>query len=83
MSPVAMQESKAWMEAEYAEAQGPFTAEKIGAPGFVIMRTSDPEEEPLTDDEMAVLRDGYEPAQRDEVQDAREALAETRAACGL
>lgn len=41
MSPVAAQEFKAWLEAEYAEAQGPFTAEKIGAPEFVIMRTSD------------------------------------------
>ena len=41
MSPVTAQEFKAWLEAEYAEAQGPFTAEKIGAPEFVIMRTSD------------------------------------------
>ncbi len=83
MSPVAAQEFKAWLEAEYAEAQGPFTAEKIGAPEFVIMRTSDLEDEQMTDDEMAVLLEGYEAAQRGEVQDARDALAEIRAAYGL
>ena len=83
MSPVAAQEFKAWLEAEYAEAQGPFTAEKIGAPEFVIMHTSDLEEGQLTDDEMAIMHGGFEAAQCGEAQDAREAVAEIRVARGL
>ena len=83
MSPVAAQEFKTWLEAEYAEAQGPFTAEKIGAPEFVIMRTSDYGEEPLTEDQFRVLDKGYAEAQQGRTKDAFESLAEIRAAYGL
>lgn len=84
MSPAAMQEIKAWMEAKYAEAQGPFTAEKIGAPDFVIMRTSGLEEEaPMSDAELRILDKGYVEARQGKTRDAFEWLAEIRIAYGL
>lgn len=85
MSPTAMQEIKEWLEAGYAEARGPFTAEKVGAPDFIIMRTSDLDEleSDLTEDELRVLDKGYAEAQQGKTRDAFESLAEIRAAYGL
>ena len=57
--------------------------EKIGAPDFIVMRTSDLEEGQLTDDEMAIMHGGFEAAQCGEVQAARETVAENRAVRGL
>ena len=42
MSPATKQEIKEWLEAEYAEAQGPFTAEKVGAPAIAPSPVSSP-----------------------------------------
>ncbi len=79
--PVAMQEIKAWMEAGYAEARGPFTAARIGASEFVIMRISDlEEEEPLSDAELRILDKGYVEAQQSKTRDALESLAEIQVA---
>lgn len=71
------------LEEAYERANGPLLLTKEGCPGFIIMRTSDHEEAPLTDDEMVVLRKGYEAARRGEVMDARESIAEIRVAYGL
>lgn len=80
MSPIASQEFKSWIESEYAEAQGPFTAEAIGAPDFIIMRTSDLEklEPELTDPEKAQLHTGYSEYLSGDVSDARDFVAELR-----
>lgn len=80
MSPATKQEIKEWLEAEYAEAQGPFTAEKVGAPDFIIMRTSDLDEleTDLTEDELRILDKGYTEAQQGKTRDAFESLAEIR-----
>lgn len=80
MSPIASQEFKSWIKSEYAEAQGPFTAEAIGAPDFIIMRTSDLEkiEPELTDPEKAQLRTGFGEYLSDNVSDARDFVAELR-----
>lgn len=85
MSPIAMQEIKAWMESEYAAAQGPFTAEKIGAPEFTIIRT--PGYETLssapTDDEVASVREGIADFECGAYEDAREVSRRVRDRYGL
>lgn len=80
MSPIASQEFKSWIESEYAEAQGPFTAEAIGAPDFIIMRISDLEKlkPELTDPEKTLLRTGYGEYPSGNVSDARDYVAELR-----
>lgn len=84
MSPTAMREIKEWLEAGYAEAQGPFTAEKVGAPDFVIMRTSDFEsEELLTPDEIESLQAGYADVLNGKVLDFDEAMTQMAVKYGL
>lgn len=83
MSPATKQEIKEWLEAEYAEAQGPFTAEKVGAPDFIIMRTSDLEgEEALTPEEIESLQAGYADIQNGRVLDFDEAMSQIAAKYG-
>lgn len=61
MFPKKKQRIKEWLESECAKAQGPFTAESVGASGFVIMCTSDPAgEQSLSEVEKANLNVGYD-----------------------
>lgn len=84
MSPATKQEIKEWLETEYAEAQGPFTADKVGAPDFIIMRTSDLEgEEALTPEEIESLKAGYADYQNGRVLDFDEAMSQIAAKYGL
>lgn len=84
MSPTAMREIKEWLEAGYAEAQGPFTAEKVGAPDFVIMRISDVEgEELLAPEEIESLQAGYADILNGKVFDFDEAMTQIAAKYGL
>lgn len=85
MSPIAMQEIKAWMESEYAEAQGPFAAEKIGAPEFTIIRTPGYEASSSApaDDEVASVRAGIADFERGAYEDAREVSRRVRERYGL
>lgn len=68
----------------YENANGPFEVVRDGKPSFIVMRTSDLEEEPpLSEAEIRMLKKGYGEAQRGETRDAFESLAEIRAAYGL
>lgn len=80
-----MQEIKAWMESEYAEARGPFTAEKVGAPEFTIIRTPGYERVPAgpTEEEVASVREGIADFERGDYVDAREASRRVRERYGL
>lgn len=84
MSPIAMREIKEWLEAGCAEAQGPFTAEKVGTPDSVIMRISDVEgEELLTPEEIESLQVGRADFLNSKVFDFDEAMAQIAAKYGL
>lgn len=85
MSPTAMQEIKEWLEAGYAEARGPFTAEKIGAPESTIIRTPgyDALSSALTDDKVASVREGIADFERGAYEDAREVSRRVRDWYGL
>lgn len=64
----------------YERASGPFEVACDGKPSFIVMRSSDLEEEaPLSDAEIRILKKGYDEAQRGETKDAFESLAEIRA----
>ena len=68
----------------YENANGPFEVVCDGKPSFIVMRTSDLEEEaPLSEAEIHMLKKGYSEAQRGETRDAFGSLAEIRAAYGL
>lgn len=85
MSPQTVKESTFDDIAEaYARANGPFEIAKDGQPSFVIMCTSDlEEEEPLSGAQLQQLEKDYIQSQQGETSDAFESLAEIRAAYGL
>lgn len=85
MSPVAMREIKEQIETEYAEAQGPFIAEKVGAPEFTIIRTSGHalSEKGPTEAEIVSVREGIADFERGDFEDAREVSRRLRERCGI
>lgn len=85
MSPTAMQKIREWLEAGYEEAQGPFTAENIGAPEFTIIRTPGYDALPTapTDDEIASVREGIAGFERGAYEDACEVSRRVRDRYGL
>lgn len=68
---------------EYERAKGTFVFTREGYPSFIVMRSSDLEEEvPLNDAEIRMLKKGHDEAQRGEIVGAFESLPEIRAAYG-
>ncbi|WP_273384071.1 hypothetical protein [Enorma phocaeensis] len=68
----------------YESANGPFEVACDGKPGFIVMRTSDlEEEEPLSDAEKTSLLAGYKDYLDGNVVDAHELISEIRGKYGL
>lgn len=87
MAPLVLEKTAQEQLADaYAQAGGPFPVSIDGQQDFVMMSTSDFEqycEAPLSDDEIRLLRRGYEEAMRGELLDARSVLEEIRARHGI
>lgn len=70
MSPVVAKLIRDWLEAEYAEAQGPFTAEKVRAPEFTITYTPKCGSQEPTSEEVSSVREGIDDFSRGDYADA-------------
>ena len=87
MAPLVLEKTaQEQLAAAYAQAQGPFPVSIEGQQDFVMMSAADFEEycePPLSDEEIRLLKQGYDEAMQGELLDARQTLAEIRLKYGI